>query len=135
MDILDSAIIPDTLIPFAIDHALLIASKVCAALEHVHARRSDAGAKAFHGLITPKTVLVSFEGEVRIKGFGYWPSRVREAGLLLEPEELQTWRLLHAAPQPYTRERWEDTYNWTVKWNMTLAGATYENTVDNRAWA
>jgi NitT/TauT family transport system substrate-binding protein len=58
----------------------------------------------------------------------------RETGGLLEPEELQTWRLLHAAPQPYTRERWEDTYNWTVKWNMTLPGATYENTVDNRAW-
>ena len=32
------------------------------------------------------------------------------------------------------RERWEDTYNWTVKWNMTVPGATYENTVDNRAW-
>ena len=59
---------------------------------------------------------------------------VRETGGLLKPEELQTWRLLHAAPQPYTRERWEDTYNWTVKWNMTLSGATYENTVDNRAW-
>ena len=58
----------------------------------------------------------------------------RETGGLLEPEELQTWRLLHAAPQPYTRERWEDTYNWTVKWNMTVPGATYENTVDNRAW-
>ena len=43
----------------------------------------------------------------------------RETGGLLEPEELQTWRLLHAAPQPYTRERWEDTYNWTVKWGMT----------------
>jgi len=38
---------------------------------------------------------------------------------LLEPHELQTWRLLHAAPQPYTRERFEDTYNWTVNWNMT----------------
>ena len=37
-------------------------------------------------------------------------------------------------PQPYTRERFEDTYNWTVKWNMTVPGATYENTVDNRAW-
>jgi len=59
----------------------------------------------------------------------------RETGGLLRPEELQTWRLLHAAPQPYTRERWEDTYNWTVKWNMTVPGATYENTVDNRAWA
>ena len=58
----------------------------------------------------------------------------RETGGLLQPEELQTWRLLHAAPQPYTRERFNDEYNWTVKWNMTVPGATYENTVDNRAW-
>jgi NitT/TauT family transport system substrate-binding protein len=60
---------------------------------------------------------------------------VRETGGLLEPHELQTWRLLHAAPQPYTRERFEDTYQWTVKWSMTVPGATYENTVDNRAWS
>ena len=59
---------------------------------------------------------------------------VRETGGLLKAEEFQTWRLLHAAPQPYTRERFDDTYNWTVKWNMTVPGATYENTVDNRAW-
>lgn len=59
---------------------------------------------------------------------------IRETGGLLEPQEFQTWRLLHAAPQPYTRERFDDTYNWTVKWNMTVPGATYENTVDNRAW-
>jgi NitT/TauT family transport system substrate-binding protein len=59
---------------------------------------------------------------------------IRETGGLLEPHELQTWRLLHAAPQPYTRERFDDTYNWTVKWNRVVPGATYENTVDNRAW-
>ncbi len=59
---------------------------------------------------------------------------IRETGGLLKPEELQTWRLLHAAPQPYTRERFDDTYNWTVKWNRVVPGATYENTVDNRAW-
>lgn len=59
---------------------------------------------------------------------------VAETGGLLEPHELQTWRLLHAPPQPYTRERFDDTYNWTVKWNMVVPGATYENTVDNRAW-
>jgi NitT/TauT family transport system substrate-binding protein len=59
---------------------------------------------------------------------------VRETGGLLQPHEFQTWRLLHAPPQPYTRERFEDTYRWTVKWNMTVPGATYENTVDNRAW-
>jgi NitT/TauT family transport system substrate-binding protein len=59
---------------------------------------------------------------------------IAETGGLLEPHELQTWRLLHAPPQPYTRERFDDTYNWTVKWDMTVPGATYENTVDNRAW-
>jgi NitT/TauT family transport system substrate-binding protein len=59
---------------------------------------------------------------------------IAETGGLLKPEELQTWRLLHAAPQPYTRERFDDTYNWTVKWNMVVPGATFENTVDNRAW-
>jgi NitT/TauT family transport system substrate-binding protein len=57
-----------------------------------------------------------------------------ETGGLLEPHEFQAWRLLHAAPQPYTRERFDDTYNWTVKWNMTVPGATYETVVDNRAW-
>ena len=60
---------------------------------------------------------------------------IRETGGLLKPEELHTWRLLHGAPQPYTRERWDDTYRWTVKWNMTVPGATYDNTVDNRAWS
>ena len=59
---------------------------------------------------------------------------IAETGGLLEPHEFQTWRLLHAPPQPYTRERFDDTYNWTVKWNMTVPGATYENMVDNRAW-
>jgi len=59
---------------------------------------------------------------------------VAETGGLLEPHEFQTWRLLHAPPQPYTRERFDDEYSWTVKWNMTVPGATFENTVDNRAW-
>lgn len=59
---------------------------------------------------------------------------VAETGGLLEPHEFQHWRLLNAPPQPYTRERWDDTYDWTVSWNMTVPGATYENTVDNRAW-
>ena len=51
-----------------------------------------------------------------------------------EPETFSFDDLLHAPVQPYTRERFDDTYNWTVKWNMTVPGATYENTVDNRAW-
>jgi NitT/TauT family transport system substrate-binding protein len=60
---------------------------------------------------------------------------IAETGGRLEAKDFQAWRLLHAPPQPYTRERFDDTYNWTVKWHMTVPGATFENTVDNRAWA
>jgi NitT/TauT family transport system substrate-binding protein len=59
---------------------------------------------------------------------------VAETGGLIQERDFQSWRLLHGPPTPYTRERFDDEYNWTVKWNMTVPGATYENTVDNRAW-
>src|SRR5512142_1271796 len=59
---------------------------------------------------------------------------IAETGGRLKEGELQAWRLRRAPPQPYTRERFDDTYTWTVKWNRVVPGATYENTVDNRAW-
>jgi TonB family protein len=71
--------------PLQIEHSLLIASKVCSALEYAHGRKSETG-RYFHGLLTPASILVSYEGEIRVKGFGYWPSRVRE---VLAPEELR----------------------------------------------
>ena len=66
--------------PFSVDHALLVTSKTCSALEQAHTRKSETGARYFHGLVTPDNVVVTYEGEVRVRGFGYWPSRVREAG-------------------------------------------------------
>ena len=59
---------------------------------------------------------------------------IAETGGLLEESEFRTSRLLHAPLQPYTRERFDDTYNWTVKWDMVIEGATFETVVDNRAW-
>ena len=60
---------------------------------------------------------------------------VTESGGLLEPGELQVARLLYAAPTPYTRERFEDTYNWMRGYpDLVAANATFEETVDNRAW-
>jgi TonB family protein len=64
--------------PFAVDHALLIASKVCSVLEVAHARKDAQGARYFHGFLNPGSVLVSYEGDVRVRGFGLWPGRVRE---------------------------------------------------------
>src|SRR5882672_9360797 len=66
--------------PFSVDHALLIVSKVCSALEYAHARKTEGGVRYFHGMITPSNVIVSYEGEVRTRGFGYWPAREQAAG-------------------------------------------------------
>jgi NitT/TauT family transport system substrate-binding protein len=59
---------------------------------------------------------------------------IEEAGGLLERGDLKLARLLNAPPEPYTRERFDHTYQWTVAWGLVPPGATYENTVDNRAW-
>jgi NitT/TauT family transport system substrate-binding protein len=59
---------------------------------------------------------------------------IEEAGGLLELADLKLERILNAPPAPYTRERFEHTYQWTLGWNLVAPGATYENTVDNRAW-
>jgi len=74
--------------PFSVDHALLIVSKVCSALEYAHSRKNEAGGRYFHGLVCPANIVVSYEGEVRLRGFGYWPSRIREAGVLAGDEAL-----------------------------------------------
>jgi NitT/TauT family transport system substrate-binding protein len=101
-----------------------------------HSTRSEAAGDDLDG----KTLAAIFRAQARaVKELEKDPTPyikyfIAETGGLLEPHEFQTWRLLHAPPQPYTRERFDDTYNWTVKWNMTVPGATYENTVDNRAW-
>ncbi len=101
-----------------------------------HSTRSEAAADDLDG----KTLAAMFRAQARAvteiekDPQPYIHYFTRETGGLLEPHEFQTWRLLHAPPQPYSRERFEDTYKWTVKWNMVVPGATYENIVDNRAW-
>jgi NitT/TauT family transport system substrate-binding protein len=101
-----------------------------------HSTRSEAAGDDLDG----KTLAAMFRAQARaVKVLEKDPTPylhyfIAETGGLLEAKDFQTWRLLHAAPQPYTRERFDDTYNWTVKWNMTVPGATYETVVDNRAW-
>jgi len=101
-----------------------------------HSTRSEAASDDLDG----KTLAAMFRAQARaVKEIEKDPTPyvhyfIRETGGLLELKDFQSWRLLHAAPQPYTRERWDDTYNWSVKWNMVVPGATYENIVDNRAW-
>ena len=59
---------------------------------------------------------------------------LEEAGGLIGMKDLKLSRILNAPPTPYTRDRFDDNYNWTLSWGLVPPGATYENTVDNRAW-
>jgi NitT/TauT family transport system substrate-binding protein len=60
---------------------------------------------------------------------------LEEAKGLLSPGELQGWRLVYGPPIPYTKERFDHTYEWMLGYpDLVTDGATYEGSVDNRAW-
>src|SRR5262249_32860927 len=79
-----------------------------------HSTRSEAASDALDG----PTLAAMFRAEARAATLinrnpaKYGHYLLQEAPGLLEPHELQTWRLLYAAPAPYTRERFQATYEW-----------------------
>jgi NitT/TauT family transport system substrate-binding protein len=101
-----------------------------------HSTRSEAAGDELDG----PTLRKMFEAEAEAAGAidrdpgKYAHYLVAEAGGLLEPRDVKLSRILNAPPEPYTRERFDHTYNWTVGWGLVPPGATYESTVDNRAW-
>jgi len=60
--------------PFAADQALMVASRAASALEYVHGKKDETGRRLFHGLLTPARLIVTYHGEVKIKGLGLWTS-------------------------------------------------------------
>jgi NitT/TauT family transport system substrate-binding protein len=101
-----------------------------------HSTRSEAAGDELDG----PTLAAMFRAEGRAADLlnadpsPYLHYLVEEAGGLIEAKDICPWRILNAHPQPYTRERYEDTYNWTVSHGLVAPGATFESTVDNRAW-
>jgi eukaryotic-like serine/threonine-protein kinase len=71
--------------PFPAENALVVVSRVAAALDYVHARKDNEGRALFHGLLHPRHVVVSFEGEVKVAALGLWPS-LGSTGLLGDDE-------------------------------------------------
>lgn len=66
--------------PFAVDHALLIASKAAAALEAAQAKRR------IHGFLLPEFIQVSWDGEVTVRAFGLNPRVLLANGVVSERE-------------------------------------------------
>jgi NitT/TauT family transport system substrate-binding protein len=102
-----------------------------------HSRRSEAASDDLDG----PTLAAMFRAEAKAAELiNANPARyarylLAEAQCLLALPELQTWRLLYGPPIPYTRERFTATYEWMLSYpGLITPGATYETTVDNRAW-
>ena len=102
-----------------------------------HSTRSEAASDQLDG----PTLAAMFRAEARASEMinrnpgKYAHYLVKEAQGMLEPHELQTWRLLYGPPTPYTRERFQATYQWMLSYpGLVAPDATYETVVDNRAW-
>ena len=101
-----------------------------------HSTRSEAAGEELDG----PTLAKMFRAEARAaeaieKNPGkYAHYLVEEAGGRIALQDLKLSRILNAPPVPYTRSRFNDNYQWTVGWGLVPPGATYEKTVDNRAW-
>jgi NitT/TauT family transport system substrate-binding protein len=101
-----------------------------------HSTRSEAAGDELDG----PTLAAMFRAEARAADLlnedprPYLHYLVEEAEGLIEPSDICPWRILNAHPVPYTRERFQDTYEWTVSRGLVEPGATYETAVDNRAW-
>jgi NitT/TauT family transport system substrate-binding protein len=108
----------------------------CRILIESHSTRSEAAGDELDG----PTLAKMFRAEARAaEAIDRHPEKyahylLAEAGGLIELKDLKLSRLLNAPPTPYTRERFNDNYQWTLGWGLVPPGATYENTVDNRAW-
>ena len=102
-----------------------------------HSTRSEAASEELDG----PTLAAMFRAEaVAAERINADPKKyahyfIHEVPGLLEPDELQVWRLLYGPPVPYTRERFDDTYAWMLGHpGLIEPGSTYEEVVDNRAW-
>lgn len=67
--------------PFSVENALQVAERVAGALEVAHGHRGPGGEVLLHGLMGPHDVVLAYDGEVSVRGFGWWTSRAWEGHL------------------------------------------------------
>ena len=108
----------------------------CRVLIESHSTRSEAAGDELDG----PTLAKMFKAEARAaEAINKNPEKyahyiLEEAGGAIGLKDLRLSRMLNGPPVPYTRERFDDNYQWTLGWQLVPPGATYENTVSNRAW-
>ena len=101
-----------------------------------HSTRSEAAGEEMDGPTLAANFQAQAKAAVMIQAdpSKYAHYLTDETGGILEPDELQTWRFLYAAPPPYTRQRFQRTSAWMQRSPDLLPGVvTFESVVDTRA--
>lgn len=52
--------------PFTVDHSLLVASRLCTALEYIHSKKVN-DQRLVHGFVCPETIAVTYDGEIKLQ--------------------------------------------------------------------
>src|ERR671925_428219 len=93
-----------------------------------HSTRSEAAGEELDGPTLRKMFAAEAEAARAIdRNPGkYAHYLVDEAGGMLELNDLKLARILNAPPEPYTRERFDHTYQWTRDWGLVPAGEVAE---------
>jgi TonB family protein len=115
--------------PFTVEHALLVASRLCSALEYLHSKKFN-DQRLMHGYVSPETILVTYDGEIRLQYLGL------AHALLKFPEGKE--KLFHdyksyLAPEVIENQKWDrssDTYGAGLVLYEMLTGELLDRTLD-----
>lgn len=110
--------------PFSADHALLIGSRICAALEFLHTKKVD-NRRLIHGYVSPENVYVTYDGEVKLL---YLDLAHHLMKIPAGRDKLLQFYSEYLAPElagKHEMERSADTYSAGVLMFRLLSGESY----------
>ncbi|HSE43556.1 MAG TPA: TonB family protein, partial [Acidobacteriota bacterium] len=91
--------------PFTVDHALLVASRLCTALEYLHSKKLNEQ-RLIHGYVSPEAILITYDGEIRLQYLGLAHALLKfPAG----KEKLFHDYKNYLAPELLNQQKWDKT--------------------------
>jgi TonB family protein len=88
-----------------VDHALLVASRLCTALEYLHSKKLNEQ-RLIHGYVSPEAILITYDGEIRLQYLGLAHALLKfPAG----KEKLFHDYKNYLAPELINQQKWDKT--------------------------